>query len=208
MFRYMSNFRRASALLAVLSTVAYVPTAFAADDNESGPYLGGGYGQFDTSVDDVEELGEAIDELDTDDSAWKVFFGWRFNKFISLELDYIDLGSPRGDFGGSGDSGQYQLDLAGIGGYAIGTFPIGIFELSGKVGYYFHDLEINVDLDNFGSGNGDVLDSDESGEALVYGVGAGVTLFEQLNAKVEYELFDVDRLDDSYAFWLTAAWRF
>jgi len=123
-------------------------------------------------------------------------------------LDYIDLGSPRGDFGGSGDSGQYQLDLAGIGGYAIGTLPIGIFELSGKVGYYFHDLEINVDLDNFGSGNGDVLDSDESGEALVYGVGAGVTLFEQLNAKIEYELFDVDRLDDSYAFWLTAAWRF
>ena len=208
MFRYMSKFRRASALLAVLSTVAYVPTVFAADDNESGPYLGGGYGQFDTSVDDVEELGEAIQELDTDDSAWKVFFGWRFNKFISLELDYIDLGSPRGDFGGSGDSGQYQLDLAGIGGYAIGTLPIGIFELSAKVGYYFHDLEINVDLDNFGSGNGDVLDSDESGEALVYGVGAGVTLFEQLNAKVEYELFDVDRLDDSYAFWLTAAWRF
>jgi Outer membrane protein beta-barrel domain len=208
MFRYMSNFRDATALLAVLGTVAFVPAVFAADDNESGPYLGGGYGQFDTSVDDVEELGEAIDELDTDDSAWKVFFGWRFNKFISLELDYIDLGSPRGDFGGSGDSGQYQLDLAGIGGYAIGTLPIGIFELSAKVGYYFHDLEINVDLDNFGSGNGDVLDSDESGEALVYGVGAGVTLFEQLNAKIEYELFDVDRLDDSYAFWLTAAWRF
>jgi opacity protein-like surface antigen len=208
MFRYMSNFRDATALLAVLGTVAFVPAVFAADDNESGPYLGGGYGQFDTSVDDVEELGEAIQDLDTDDSAWKVFFGWRFNKFISLELDYIDLGSPRGDFGGSGDSGQYQLDLAGMGGYAIGTLPIGIFELSAKVGYYFHDLEINVDLDNFGSGNGDVLDSDESGEALVYGVGAGVTLFEQLNAKVEYELFDVDRLDDSYAFWLTAAWRF
>src|SRR5687768_12597627 len=95
MFRYMTNFRDAAALLAVLGTVAFVPAVFAADDNESGPYLGGGYGQFDTSVDDVEELGEAIDELDTDDSAWKVFFGWRFNKFISLELDYIDLGSPR-----------------------------------------------------------------------------------------------------------------
>jgi Outer membrane protein beta-barrel domain len=204
----MNQLRRAAALVAALSTVGYIPAVLADDDNESGPYVGGGYGQFDTSIDDIDGLTDAIEDLDTDDSAWKLFFGWRFNKFLSLEADYIDLGNPRGDFDASGTSGDYQLDLAGFAVYALGTLPLGIFELSGKVGYYWHDLEINVDLDNIGPGNGDVLGSDESGEALVYGVGAGVTLFDHLNTKVEYELFDIDDLDDAYAFWLTAAWRF
>jgi len=208
MFGYMSNFRRASALLAALSTVGYATTAAADEDNNSGPYVGGGYGEFDTSVSDLEGVTDVIGDLDADDSAWKLFFGWRINKWLSLEADYVDLGAPRGDFAGSGSSGEYQLDLAGFAGYVIGTLPLGIFELSGKVGYYFHDLTINTDFDNFGSGNGDVLESDNSGEAVVYGIGAGVTFIDHINAKIEYELFDLDELDDAYALWLTAAWRF
>ncbi len=194
--------------LLTIAAIGIAPRAFAADENESGPYVGGGYGEFDVTIDNIEGLTDAVRDLDTDDSAYKLFFGWRFNRFFSLEADYIDLGNPRGNFDASGTSGDYQLELSGFAGYAIGTLPLGIFELSGKVGYYFHDVEINVDLDNIGPGNGDVIGSDESGEALVYGVGAGVTLFDSLNAKLEYELFDVDELDDAYALWLTAAWRF
>lgn len=192
-----------------IASAAFTSQAMAAEqENESGPYVGGGFGNFDVTINDIEGLTDAIGDLDTDDSAWKLFFGWRFNRFFSLEADYIDLGNPRGNFDASGTSGDYQLELSGFAGYAIGTLPIGIFELSGKIGYYFHDVEINVDLDNIGPGNGDVIGSDDSGEAVVYGVGAGVTLFDSLNAKLEYELFDVDELDDAYAFWLTAAWRF
>lgn len=194
--------------LAAIALLVAAPRAFAQEENESGPYVGGGYGEFDVTIDDIDGLTDAIQDLDTDDSAYKLFFGWRFNRFFSLEADYIDLGNPRGNFDASGTSGDYQLELSGFAGYAIGTLPIGIFELSGKVGYYFHDVEINVDLDNIGPGNGDVIGTDDSGEAVVYGVGAGVTLFDSLNAKLEYELFDVDELDDAYAFWLTAAWRF
>jgi hypothetical protein len=182
--------------------------AVAADDNPSGPYVGGAYGQFNVTIDDLDGLGDAIGDLDTDDGAWKVFFGWRFNPFISLEVDYIDLGNPGGNFDASGSDGAYRTELAGAAGYVIGTLPLGIFELSGKVGYYFHDVTIDVDFDNIGSGNGDVWDRDESGEALVYGVGAGVTLIERLNVKVEYELMDVDLVDDAYTLWLSGAWRF
>jgi OOP family OmpA-OmpF porin len=207
MFGFSDHSRRAAVLLGAFSAVACVATASAQED-ESGPYVGGGYGQFDTTVEDIEGLTDAVRDLDSDDSAWKLFFGWRFNKFLSLEADYIDLGNPNGNFDASGTSGDYDLELAGFAGYAIGTLPLGIFELSGKIGYYFHDLEINVDLENIGPGNGDVIGSDDSGEAFVYGVGAGITLFERLNGKLEYEVFDIDRLDDAYSFWLTAAWRF
>ena len=36
----------------------------------------------------------------------------------------------------------------------------------------------------------------------------GVTLFQHLNTKIQYEFFDNDEVDDAYALWLTGAWRF
>jgi OOP family OmpA-OmpF porin len=196
------------ALIVALATTLTAAVA-AADDNDSGLYIGAGIGQFDVKVDNLEGVTDAVRDLDReDDTAWKVFLGWRFNRYIALEADYIDLGNPRGNFDASGTSGDYDVELAGFGGYLIGTLPITIFELSAKVGYYFHDLEINVDLDNIGPGNGDVFGSDESSEAFVYGVGAGVTLLDHINAKLEYEVMDIDRIDDANTIWLTGEWRF
>lgn len=178
------------------------------DENPSGPYITAGVGQFDVKIDNLDEAGDTLRELDSDDTAFKVGFGWRFNPYIALELDYVDLGNPNGDFEASGSSGQYEVDLSGVSAYAIGSLPLGIFELSAKVGYYYHDVKLHVDFDNVGPGNGDVFDSDDNGEAFVYGVGAGMTFFEHLNAKIEYELMDIDEVDDSYVLWLTGAWRF
>jgi len=193
---------------AALLALGFSHSAAAQEPDTSGFYIGAGLGQFDVKVDDLEGVGDVLEELDADDSAWKVVMGWRFNPFISIEADYVDLGAPNGDFDASGSSGQYELDLAGVAGYVVGTLPIGIFEASAKVGYYFHDVDVHVDFDNIGPNNGNVFDSSNSSEALAYGVGAGVTLFERLNAKVEYEFFDIDDVDDAYALWLTGAWRF
>lgn len=199
----------ASTTLAVLVALGGAGVASAQEEeNESGPYVGAGYGQFDVKIDDLEGVDDVLEDLDTDDSAFKVFFGWRFNRFIALEADYVDLGNPRGNFDASGSSGDYEVELAGFAGYVIGSLPLGIFELSAKVGYYFHDVDLTVDLEGVGSGDGDVLESSDNGEAPVYGVGAGVTLFDHLNAKIEYELMDIDDFDDAYVLWLTGAWRF
>ena len=50
-------------------------------------------------------------------------------------------------------------DLAGFAGYLVGTLPIGIFEASAKLGYYFHDVDVDVDFDNVGPNNGNVFNS-------------------------------------------------
>jgi hypothetical protein len=42
----------------------------------------------------------------------------------------------------------------------------------------------------------------------MYGVGVGMTFFERLHAKLEYEKIDLENVDDSNAFWLTGQWRF
>ena len=200
--------RRVQSLVFLVASFSCVQLASAQEDNPSGPYVGAGYGDFNVKIDDLDQIDDAIKDIDTDDGAWKAFFGWRFNPYIALEVDYIDLGSPRGEFDATGTIGDYTLDLSGVGAYAIGSIPLGIFELSAKVGYYFHDVTIDVDWDNAGSGNGDVLDTDDSGEAFTYGVGAGVTFLEHINAKLEYESLDIDELEDTYVLWLTGAWRF
>jgi hypothetical protein len=35
--------------------------------------------------------------------------------------------------------------------------------------------------------------------------GVGLTFLEHINAKPEYEVMDIDNLEDPYTFWLTAA---
>lgn len=188
--------------------LAFSHSAAAQEPDTSGFYIGAGVGQFDVKIKDLEGVGEALKNLDENDAAWKIVVGWRFNPYISLEADYIDLGAPKGHFDATGSSGQYELQLAGFAPYVVGTLPLGIFELSAKLGYYWHDADVHVDFDNIGPNNGNVFSGSSSSEAVTYGVGAGVTLFERLNAKIEYEYFDVDKTDNAYALWLTGVWRF
>jgi hypothetical protein len=176
-----------------------------ADENPSGFYVGGGVGQFNVQIDDIDQTDDAIETLDDDDAAWKGFVGWRFNRYISLEAAYIDFGTPGSRSDASGSSGDYRLDLSGFAPYVIGTLPVGPVELFAKAGYYFYDVDLSVDIDDPLAPD---LDSESSDEDLLYGGGVGMTFFERLNARLEYERIDSDILDDADAIWLSASWRF
>lgn len=209
MFNTMRVYRALAATLAVLLALGVSHSAAAADEaNTSGLYIGAGIGQATVKIDNLEGVGDVLEDLDSDATAWKLVIGWRFNPYIALETDYIDLGAPDGNFDATGSSGQYKVELAGFAANVTGTIPIGIFELSGKVGYYWHDADLRVNFDNIGPNNGNVFNGSSSGEAVTYGVGAGVTFFGHLNTKVEYEYYDVDDIDSTYALWLTGVWRF
>lgn len=178
----------AAALLACGMTAAYA-------DNESGLYLGVGAGQFNVEVDDVDTTDELDEAFDGDDTVYKVFAGWRFNPFIGVELDYIDLGGPEDTI----EDVRVKAEINGFAPYLIGTLPLGPIEGFVRVGYYFYDVEINGE---------DLGSVDDSGEDLVYGVGVGLTFFEHIHARLEYEIIDVSEVDDANAIWLSGAWRF
>jgi opacity protein-like surface antigen len=188
-----------AALFALMSAGT---AAQAAEDNERGFYLGAGVGQFNVQIDDVDDTDNAIQKLDDDDNSWKLFGGYRFNPYLSLELAYIDFGGPEDSFEGSGANNHYSLDISGFAPYVIGTIPLGPIELFGKAGYYFYDVDVTTDLDALD------IDSSSSDEDFLYGAGIGMTFFEHLNARLEYEKIDSDRVDDADALWLSAAWRF
>jgi hypothetical protein len=196
----MNNLKLAAALAAV--SLAAVPAAFAQEQEEvSGFYIGGGAGQFNAHIDDVDDVDATVDEWDEDDTAYKFFAGYRLNRFLAFELDYINLGEPSGNVvpGFNVDS-----SVDGFAPYVVGTIPLGrFFEVYGRAGYYFYDATRGVTdtLDNR-------VEFDEESEDFVYGAGVGANIGEKFNVRFEYEKFDIEGLDDTDALWLTAGWRF
>ena len=182
----------------LLATVvlAFAATPALSDENR-GFYAGGGLGQFGLAF-DAEDID--LDELDFDDSdtAYKIFAGWRFNPYIALELDYMDLGSPSETLGSGTLAEEVGIGLDGYAPYLVGTLPLGFLELSAKVGYLIYNVDIDTD---------DFSESD-SDEAFAYGIGAGVVVLEHLALRLEWERFEVSDVDKAEAWWVTAAWRF
>jgi OmpA-OmpF porin, OOP family len=170
-----------------------------AQDNDTGFYAGGGVGQFDVKIDDVDDVGTTIDRYDSDDTAWKAFAGWRANKWLALELAYVNLGSPKDEI--LPDT-FLTTETDGFAPYVVGTIPIGFFEVFAKAGYYWYEVDARVS-----SPLGNASDSN-SDSTVTWSAGVGLNFFERFNVRLEYEQFDFDNTDDSKALWLTGAFRF
>jgi opacity protein-like surface antigen len=181
---------RLRTLVVLLLGLAAAP-AFA--ENDSGLYIGVGAGQFNVETDSISGA-----TFKGDDTVYKVFAGYRFNPYIGMELDYIDLGAPKDTIANV----SVETKVNGFAPYLIGTIPLGPIELFGRVGYYFYNVKVT------GSLGSAVSSIDDSKEDLVYGAGLGITLFDHLHARLEYEMFDLEDTKNSNAVWLSGAWRF
>jgi OmpA-like transmembrane domain. len=174
-------------------------------ENDRGFYAGAGVGQFNVNINDISDVDNAVEKLDESDTAWKAFVGWRFNPFLAVEAAYIDFGKPGSSFNASGSSGNYELGVSGFAPYVVGTLPLGPIELFARLGYYYYDVDVKVNIDQPTAPD---IDSTHSKNDLIYGAGVGITLFEHLNARLEYERLDSTDLDSPDALWLSGAWRF
>ena len=187
-------------ITAALLLSGLAAAAAAQADEESGFYAGAGVGVFDVRIDNFDDIDETIDDYDSDDTAWKVFGGWRMTKYFAAEVAYVNLGSPD-------DEILPDLTLTtetdGFAPYLVGTFPIGDwFELFAKAGYYWYETEVQIDTP-IGSAS-----ESESDSTFTWTAGMGVNFFERFNVRLEYEQFDIDQVDDAEALWLTGAYRF
>ncbi|HEY8538619.1 MAG TPA: porin family protein [Steroidobacteraceae bacterium] len=191
-------------IVAAATSLTLLASSAFAQENDRGFYIGGGFGAFDVKVDDIDDTDEAISRIDDDDNSWKIFAGWRLNRYVAFELNYIDFGETTGTTA-SGSSGDYAVEISGVQPAVYGTLPLGPIELFAKLGYYFYDVDLRFDFDDLDSEN---FRADTSEEAWSYGAGVGITLLERLNVKLEYEKIDTDVIDDLDAIWASAAWRF
>jgi hypothetical protein len=170
-----------------------------AGDNHQGLYLGGGIGDFSSSVDEINNLDQIDDAgIDFSDSsnAMKVFAGWNFNRYFAVQGDYVDFGESSGAVS---PSVQGTNDIQGLAPSIVGTIPIGPIELFGRLGVMFYEIDANLS-------GGRLID--DSGSDMLWSVGIGLDILDRANLRLEYEEIDIEQLDEADALWLNFAWKF
>lgn len=185
---------RAAFAFFVATTLAAAPV-FGQDDTD-GLYFGVGLGDFSTGVDDIGDVDEASLDFDSNQNANKVFAGWRFNRLVAVQIDRVD-------FERSVDARDALSVLStqaeGFAPSVVGTLPLGPLEVFARAGVFWYDLEIE---------RNDTSLAENSDRDPIFGAGVGITIAERLNLRAEYEVVEIDGLDDPNAVWVTAAWRF
>ncbi|HSC15918.1 MAG TPA: outer membrane beta-barrel protein [Gammaproteobacteria bacterium] len=185
---------RAAFAFFVATTLAAAPV-FGQDDHTDGLYFGVGLGDFSTGV-DVGDVDEASLDFDSNQNANKVFAGWRFNRLVAVQIDRVD-------FERSVDARDALSVLStqaeGFAPSVVGTLPLGPLEVFARAGVFWYDLEIE---------RNDTSLAENSDRDPIFGAGVGITIAERLNLRAEYEVVEIDGLDDPNAVWVTAAWRF
>lgn len=159
----------------VLTACSFPLVSWAGTD--SGLYIGGSVGQ--SSVE--EDFGGGVN-FDEEDTGYKLMLGYNFGVLplldLGIEADYRDFGTF--ESGGVVSVDVVTYDIFGVAGFNLG--PVGLF---GKLGYSNSDIDAVV---------ADVEESD-SDSATAYGVGAKIQL-GSIAVRAEYEVFDLDSVDD------------
>ncbi len=188
-----------AAAFAALSAPAFA-------DNPSGAYLGGGWGRFNLHIENLNDVGQAVSTIvHSHDNAWQLFVGYRFNPYIALEAAYLDLGNAGDQFTATGSSGHYKVHVDGFAPALIGSLPLGPVELFVKGGYYYYNVNLTVDTSSVNSAS---VESSHRRENFLYGGGIGITFFDHVNVRAEYDEVDLQNYHNSEAIWLLGSYRF
>ena len=171
---------------------------------EAGFYAGGSVGSVTIQADipDAENVDEVF-EFDENDFAWKAFGGFNFDMEVldlAIETGYVDLGAPSGDTAGT----NIELDVDGWDYFGLAGLQLGPIGVFAKAGFISWDLETTIQGLDIGGEDGL---GDDDGTDPAYGIGARFNL-GSLEIRGEYELFDLDSVDDVYMVSAGAVWTF
>lgn len=149
--------------------------ASAAYADDSWFYLGAGI-----SRDNIKDISATASDLNA--TSWKVMAGFRPIKIVSVEADYLDLGSQSSSFFGNDTHLKYRAVAA----YGVGYIPLPLpfLDVFGKLGV--------ARWDSSGSSNTSTgfYSLSDNGTQFAWGLGAQVH-FGNIGARLEYENFNV-----------------
>jgi OOP family OmpA-OmpF porin len=159
--------RLASVLLASSLLASAIPAAA----SDRGFYVGAGFGEVNTEVDDV--LGSDYN-FDESNFGFKLFGGYRFFPWLSVEGAYIDGGDPHVKVSDADESLRLGISVQSLVAAAVFSLPVGDrFEFFVKPGLAYWDSTTSVDYSS--PGFVDRFQDDDSGSAFFLGVGASNT---------------------------------
>jgi OOP family OmpA-OmpF porin len=119
---------------------------------------------------------------DDSGSAYSIFGGYQFIKYLGVELGYVDLGKAGAATPATGMSETVKgkgFELLGV-----ATLPIGSqFEMYAKAGVYF------MDVDYACSGCTSISSLSETATDLTYGLGAIVSFSKNFGLRAQYQRY-------------------
>ena len=146
---------------------------------QKGIYLGGGIGTgfVQQTVDDLEDIGISDFQFDENNFAYKLFAGYKLNRFLSVEGGYRNTGKAENEKDG------YTLSTTTTGWdvEAVGIFDLQVFFAFAKAGAFFWNTENEA---------GEEI-NEESSTGFLWGIGAGVNL-GGLAVRAEWESLGTD----------------
>lgn len=177
--------------------LASISVSHAKDDSNKGFsdnkgfYVGAGVGQ----ADQRDTCDDAIGSCDDDDLGWKVFAGYKFNKYLAIEGGSVDFGQADGDtFFLNVDTleivpGTLEIKVDGFFLSGMAEWPINNkFSVLVKLGMIYWDIEFDATdvADNLEL----IGDEDENGTDVFYGLGAQYKITDNLALRAEWERFN------------------
>ena len=153
---------------------------------DRGFYAGVGIGQINVEVDNM--YGSHFD-FDEDDVGFKLFGGYRFFPWLSVEGIFLDGGNPETKVTAGSESASLSVEVQSLVAAAVFSLPIGDqFEIFLKPGFAY--WESTTDFRYSSPTFSDRFSDDDSGSAFFIGAGAGWTI-GNAGLRLEYEWFDV-----------------
>lgn len=171
----------------IACAVVFLFTAGAVHAADNGFYLGAAVSQ--SQVDDIAE------NIDLDDTGYKLIAGFRPLDIFSVELNYMDLGSDEtlsSTFTG-------DVEATAIAGFGVLYLALPFVDLYGKAGLAYWETKGDSTLA--------VGDLKDDGTEFAYGAGVQAR-FGSLAARLEYESFDLADSDGLDLFSLGVTWTF
>jgi hypothetical protein len=180
-------------LLVVAAAAMFGLTALPAHSTDNGIYLGASIGSGGVQFADRFD-GENVD-YDAGSTAFKAIAGWRFLDWLSVEANYVDLGS--GDDTVRGE--KIETDVSGVSLSALGFLAVGPVDVFARAGA----IDWSADVTAPGLG----INGSDDGVDFTYGIGAQFRVWSR-SLRAEYELYDIADADTVDLLSVGVTWTF
>jgi OOP family OmpA-OmpF porin len=172
--------RIGAAALAVMLALPGAAYSQFTNPKESAWYIGGSLGEG-TWKDWCEGVTVSCDKKD---EVWRIFGGFKFNRWFSAELGYADLGKV--NFGGPLGNARGEATAWDVVGLL--SLPLGPFSIYGKFGGYYGDIETSSTVAAFGfTRTGSASDTNTD---ITYGAGVQFDFTRNLAIRGEWQRYE------------------
>jgi len=173
-------------LLSCIICLMALPAAAA----DNGFYIGGSVGRSDITTGELTTV-----DVEGDANGYKVFGGYRFLTFLSVEGTYADFGTIKDPARSS------EVNMDGFGAQAVAYIPLGIADIFGKAGFF--DWSADVKSSNVSA----PISVKKDGTDPVYGAGIQFRI-QSWAVRGEVEYYDIKGTDKVYMYSVGASYTF